>query len=111
MNDLNPYQSPESAGEPEKRPPKPPNRYVVALCYGLMIFSGFFMHAFTIGECAYAPRCLSQIKVVLWPLAALLGAVMAYLVWRNPASRWAAAVAFGCLLSGVLASQVILHFR
>jgi hypothetical protein len=86
----NPYQSPESPPEVEKRPAKPPNRYYYAAMCGLMAFLGLVTSQ---GVIVGIERAMLPIYALV---ACLVGILIAWRAFRAPESKWVFAVA--CLL-------------
>ena len=92
--DENPYKSPESVSEvekrPQKQPAKPPNRYYYAAMCGLMAFLGLVTSQ---GVIVGIERAMLPIYALV---ACLVGILIAWRAFRDPESKWVFAVA--CLL-------------
>ena len=109
----NPYQSPTSEPEVEKlptKPVKPPNRYLLAAVYGLVVFLSFVMLQTVIWEIVWAQTntvpSLTQKRLMLPSYALLacpLGVLIAWWTLRAPESKWVSAVA---LLLGLIPRAV-----
>ena len=104
--DDNPYQSPESVPEVEKRPRKPPSRFGSAVACGILAAIGPFnllaplVNRFTPSDVPLYmkfPMLLSDFLI-----AGAVGLVMARWAWRHPYSRWVLPVALLLLLTGFI---------
>ena len=104
--DDNPYQSPTSAPEPEKRPKNPPSRFGFAVGCGVLGAIGPFnllaplVNRFTLSHVPLYirfPMVLSEFLI-----AGAVGLVMARWAWRHPYSRWVLPVALLLLLTGFI---------
>lgn len=87
MND-NPYQSPKSAYEVEKRPEKRPNRYFHALVCGFFAFVALF-NSLGLGlvmPFGSAPPYMLLLFLLVIPVT--FGLVVAIWAWRYSESKW-----------------------
>jgi hypothetical protein len=101
--DENPYQSPESEPEVEKRPSKPPNRYSLALFRGFFAWVGLTMlqewglqalEVFLNRKIAPPGSMIVTFALIALPV----GVMIAWWTSRVPESKWARVVA---MLSGL----------
>ena len=105
----NPYQSPESAPEVEKRPQKPPtNRYERAGLAGLLTFLGVMVLLVPVFSsiASFSDRKI-QIHTYWWLMAIIacpFGVGMAWWTWRSPESKLPAIVVL------LLVSFILLGF-
>ena len=114
--DENPYQSPTSFQEVEKRsersPEKPTYRYVLAPFFGLLACAGVLGLEWRIGglelEIASDSGWLGMCAPLVLPL--LFGAVIAYWTLRNPKSKWNAVVAITVAVSPIVVDSIWSHF-
>jgi hypothetical protein len=92
----NPYQSPKSIPEVEKRPVKPPGRYVSAVLRGSGTWLGLVFSLTIIMLCVWekldmqpsgAERRLSVLVCAL--IACPVGMSIAWWTWKAPDSKWA----------------------
>jgi hypothetical protein len=100
----NPYQSPESEPEVEKRPKKPPIRYLLAACYGLMALAGGVLMQDVICRTVWSHRRIPAFyALVACPLSVLI----AWWTLRAPQTKWVLLVAilllFGPAVLGLIA--------
>ncbi len=100
----NPYRSPEPVPQVEKRPTKPPNRYLNAGLNGLLSFVGLGILLAGILGVFLSPnvRLISRSSFPLSVMAIAViagpaGAAVAWWTWRAPESKWPAVTA---ILSG-----------
>ena len=98
--DDNPYQSPESDPEFEKRPKKSPNRFFHAAVCGFFGFMGPFillLGLFGASLTPFAPP-YSALPMLLIPLT--IAVAMATWAWCYPESKWVLPVAILLVVTG-----------
>jgi hypothetical protein len=115
--DENPYRSPESESEVEKRPRKPPNRNVKAAVWGTATYGGLSMFL------AFIVRLLLELGlepiirpdaplfvIVVTAIAGPVGVAVAWWTWRVPESKWPVVVAMLLASSPFLLLVIVLVF-
>ena len=96
----NPYQSPKSVAEVEKRPKKSPNRFFHAAVCGFLGFMGPFILLLGLFRSSLTPLGppYTALPVLLIPVS--VGVAMATWAWYYPESKWVLPVAILLVVTG-----------
>ncbi len=112
--DDNPYQSPKSAPEVEKRPARPVRRYSYAAFYGNIVFVGLVLSQATIMEFVWGQtdtflsRADRRLMLLIYALIACpVGMLIAWWTWKVPESKWARVTA---MLLGLSPLALLMFF-